>query len=146
MRERSLRPSAVLPDTNLFVAAIRGGGRVTDSQRLLVALIEDEETRLIGDVFLAAEITKYADAFRSPAVRRLEAGLLGKLEILEPREALVRACEPYFSAASKRDAIHAAACMHARATLVSDDHDFDAVVEAGLIDRLTITQALHEFL
>jgi predicted nucleic acid-binding protein len=58
----------------------------------------------------------------------------------------VRACESYFAANAKRDVIHAATCLDTGATLVSDDPDFEAVAEAGVIHRLTITEAVRRFL
>jgi predicted nucleic acid-binding protein len=146
VRENVPRISVIFPDTNLFVSAIRGGGRVTDSLRLLVMLVRDEQIHLLGDAPLAAEITKYAEAFPSPPAARLQAALLGRLEILEPKGPYVRACEMFFGPESIADLFHAAVCLQTGATLVSNDRHFDRIAAAGLIHRLTVSEAIRIFL
>lgn len=135
-----------MPDTNLFVAAIRGGARQTDSLRLLVLLIEDQRFHLIGNRLLVEEYRRYGLAFPTPTAVGLLAGLLRDMDIVEPDVRFLRACEPHFAASQTADVLHAATCLETGALLISNDHHFDAIVRTGLIRRMTLTEAIRTLL
>ena len=136
---------AILLDANVFVSAIKPVPRVTDSLRLLVHLL-DAGVRLVGNEVLAEEYLRYAQLLPSPTAAALAASILGRMEIIHVEERFVHACAPYFGAKSAKDCVHAATCLQLGATLVSNDHDFDAVDRAGVIRRMTIGEAVRHWL
>ena len=68
------------------------------------------------------------------------------MEIIHVEERFVRACESYFGAKGVKDCVHAATCLQLGATLVSNDHDFDAIERAGVIRRVTTSEAIRRWL
>src|SRR5437016_3157437 len=76
----------------------------------------------------------------------LAASILGTLEIIRVEERFVLACTPYFAGKKRKDCVHAATCLQLGATLVSNDHDFDAIDRAGVIRRMTISEAVRRWL
>ncbi len=138
------RARLFFPDTNLFVAAIRG--RRTDSLRLLLLLVEKEEFDLIGNEILIAECHRYAETFPSAAAVDVLARVVDKIRLVQPADRFQLACEPFFSVGSMADVIHAATCLESGAILISNDHHFDAIASAGLIRVLTLTEAVRRLL
>ena len=136
---------AILLDTNVFVSAINSVPRVTDSLRLIVHLLA-ADVRLIGNELLAEEYLRDAQRLRSPTATALAASILGTLEIIRVEERFVLACTPYFGGRKPKDCVHAATCLQLGATLVSNDHDFDAIDRAGVIRRMTIGEAVRHWL
>lgn len=136
---------AFLLDANVFVSAIKPVPRVTDSLRLLVHLL-DAGVRLVGSEILAEEYLRYAQLLPSPTTAALAASILESMEIIHVEERFVRACEPYFGAKGVKDCVHAATCLQLGATLVSNDHDFDAIERAGVIRRVTTSEAIRRWL
>jgi predicted nucleic acid-binding protein len=139
------RPAYLL-DTNVFVAAIRDAGRETDTLRLILKLVGDPRVRLVADDLLAEEFTRYAEVFPSPTARLLVVALLGRLDVIRPREALVEACKPHILTPSVADLVHAAACLETGATMISNDRHFRHIAKAGLIRWITATEAIRELL
>jgi predicted nucleic acid-binding protein len=135
----------ILLDTNVFVSAIKTVPRVTDSLRLIVYLIE-ADVRLVGNELLAAEYLRYAQVLSSPTAAALAAAILGRMEVIHVEERFVLACKPYFGGRNVKDCVHAATCLQLGATLVSNDHDFDAIEGAGIIRRMTIGDAVRQWL
>src|SRR2546425_1233758 len=78
----------------------------------------------------------------APLVAKIEA----EMEAIPFEDRFVRACEPYFGAKGVKDCVHAATCLQLRATLVSNDHDFDAIERAGVIRRVTTSEAIRRWL
>jgi len=136
---------AILLDANVFVSAIKPVPRVTDSLRLLVHLL-DAGVRLVGNEVLAGEYLRYAQLLPSPTTAALAAAILESMEIVHVEERFVRACAPYFGPKSAKDCVHAATCLQLGATLVSNDHDFDALERAGVIRRVTTGEAIRRWL
>ncbi len=136
---------AILLDANVFVSAIKPVPRVTDSLRLLVHLL-DAGVRLVGNEVLAGEYLRYAQLSPSPTTAALAAAILESMEIVHVEERFVRACAPYFGPKSAKDCVHAATCLQLGATLVSNDHDFDALERAGVIRRVTTGEAIRRWL
>jgi predicted nucleic acid-binding protein len=135
-----------LPDANLFVAAIRGSGVQTDSARLLLWLIQEDSIGLVGDSLLLEEFVRYGKAFRSPESESLLSALLGKVQWLEPDLSHQLACVEFISTPDPADVAHAAICLKTGAVLISNDHHFDAIAKAGVIRRLTLSQAIKRLL
>lgn len=144
----ALEPEAAtfLPDTNLYVAAIRGGARKTDTLRLLLLLVEGDRFDLVGNRLLIEEYRRYGEAFSTPTAVGLLAGVVRKVRVVEPAERFLRACEPYFSAVHLADVLHAATCLETGAVLISNDRHFDAIARSGLIRRMTLSQAIRSLL
>src|SRR5438552_629329 len=136
---------AILLDTNVFLSAVQSVPRVTDSLRLIVHLLA-ADVRLVGNELLAEEYLRYAQLVPSPTATALGASILGSLEIIRVEERFVLACTPYFAGRKRKDCVHAATCLQLGATLVSNDHDFDAVDRAGVIRRMTIGEAVRHWL
>src|SRR3989475_5925031 len=136
---------AILLDTNVFVSAIKSVPRVTDSLRLIVHLLA-ADVRLVGNELLAKECLRYAQLLPSPTATALAASILGTLEIIRVEERFVLACAPYFGGRKPKDCVHAATSLQLGAILVSNDHDFDAVDRAGVVRRMTISEAVRQWL
>ena len=136
---------AILLDTNVFVSAIKSVPRVTDSLRLIVHLLA-ADVRLVGNELLAEEYLRYAQLVPPPTATALAASILGTLEIIRVEERFVLASTPYFGGRKRKDCVHAATCLQLGATLVSNEHDFDAVDRAGVIRRMTISEAVRRWL
>ena len=136
---------ALLLDTNVFVSAVKSVPRVTDSLRLIVHFLA-ANVRLVGNELLAEEYLRYAQLVPSPTATALAASILGTLEIIRVEERFVLACTPYFGGRKRKDCVHAATCLQLGATLVSNDHDFDAIDRAGVIRRMTISEAVRRWL
>ena len=133
---------AILLDTNVFVSAVKSVPRLTDSLRLIVHFLA-ADLRLVGNELLAEEYLRYAQLVPSPTATALAASILGTLEIIRVDERFVLACTPYFGGKKRKDCVHAATCLQRGATLASNDHDFDAVDRAGVIRRMTISEAVR---
>src|SRR5437773_9639944 len=133
---------AILLDTNVFVSAVKSVPRVTDSLRLLVHFLA-ADVRLVGNELLAGEYLLYAQLLPSLTATAVAASILGTLEIIPVEERFVLACTPYFGGRKRKDCVHAATCLQLGATLVSNDHDFDAIDRAGVIRRVTISEAVR---
>ena len=136
---------AILLDTNVLVSAVQSVPRVTDSLRLIVHFLA-ADVRLVGNELLAEEYLRYAQLLPSPTATAVAASILGTLEIIRVEERFVLACTPYFGGRKRKDCVHAATCLQRGATLVSNDHDFDAVDRAGVIRRMTIGEAVRRWL
>lgn len=138
-------PDAVQLDTNVFIAAIKSLPRVTDSFRLIVQLL-DIGIRFVGNEVLAEEYLRYVRALPSPSAAALAASIVGSMEIVRVEDRFVRACAAYFRPGSARDCVHAATCLQLGATLVSNDHDFDSIGRAEVIRRMTVSEAVRQWI
>src|SRR5438876_12058410 len=133
---------AILLDTNVLVSAVQSVPRVTDSLRLIVHLLA-ADVRHVGNERLAEEYVRYAQLVPSPTATAVAASILGTLDIIRVEERFVLACTPYLGGKKRTDCVHAATCLQLGATLVSNDHDFDAIDRAGVIRRVTISEAVR---
>lgn len=143
---RDAEPHRLLPDANLFVAAVRHRGRETDSLRLLARLAEDQRYELIGDRYLVEEYQRYALAFHSLTAAGLLSSVLEKMRVVRPHDRFIAACLPFLPAKELADLIHAAACLETGAALISNDRHFDRIASAGLIHRFTLSEAIEALL
>ena len=137
MLERSTK---FLIDTNLFVAAVKGGK--TKSTELLVRLIEGTWD-LVADDILISEYERYSLMFGAHAFFKL---VLSKVIVIEQSEEDILLCKSFFPAGSGADAVHAATCLHTGAILISNDAHFDRIKEAGIIEIWSISDAIKKLL
>ena len=71
-----------LLDTNVFVAAVKHPRRETATLRFLLALLEREDTRLVGNPFWVEEMLRYAEEFHSETAAWLVGALLGRTRVV----------------------------------------------------------------
>jgi len=89
------------------------------------------------------EYQRWSQRFASEAAQELTSRLVAKSRIIWPRADSLRAVLPYFQPPAGADALHAAACLEANAVLISNDTDFRAVAQSGLVVVWSITEALR---
>ena len=139
-------PDAVLLDTNVFVSAVKDPARQTATFRLIVNLLAREGVRFVGNDILAWECLRYAQVFPSPTAAAIASAILERMEIVRVEDRFLMACAPYFGPGNASDCVHAATCLQTGAVLVSNDRDFDPVRRAGLVEVVTITDALRRWI
>lgn len=132
-----------LLDTNVFVAAVKHPRRETATLRFLLALLEREDTRLVGNPFWVEEMLRYAEEFHSETAAWLVGALLGRTRVVRVERNFVTVCAEYVTTPDPADLLHAATCLQERAVLVSNDRHFDRIREAGVIEVWSITQAIR---
>lgn len=125
-----------LIDTNLFVAAVKS--RKTKSTELLLMLI-DGTWDLVADDILISEYERYSHKFEAYAFFDV---LQRKVIMIEQSEEDILKCKPYFSPNSSADIVHAAACLHTGAVLITNDAHFDRIRDAGVIVVWSISEAI----
>ncbi len=130
-----------LIDTNLLIAAVKGGH--TKSTDLLIELMEREDIELVASPILISEYERYGE--------RLKAHLLinhlkQMITIVEPKREHVAQCMAYFPENEYGDAVHAATCLVADAVIITNDHHFDRIKEAGVIEVWSISEAIHRLI
>ena len=146
MRRSSGSTRKFLLDTNVFIAAVKDPERQTGTFRLLLKIVMDHGIGLVGNVLLAEEMSRYAELFRSERAAVLIAALLGKMEIGIVPEGCVKACRAYISTPDKVDVLHAATCLKTGAALITNDRHFDRIKEAGIIEVLSVSEAIKKLL
>lgn len=136
-----------LADNTLFVAGIKAfPERKTNSLRLLLHLIDQEDVNLVLDDVLSEEYKKYAERFGGERTRTVIKALLSEAKITDPCDRFVRAVKPYFDEeSSPEDIIHAAAALQEGAIIITNDSDFGAAAEGGIIEVWSHSRAMKEF-
>ena len=135
-----------LLDTNVFVAAIKAPRKETKTLHLILMMIENENIRLVGDKFLAEELVRYAEEFRSETALAILGALFDKMEVVEVKDNLVRICKNYIRTPNLADIIHAAACLKSDAVLISNDKHFTKIRDKGIIEVWSVSKAIEELL
>ena len=125
-----------LIDTNLFVAAVKSGK--TKRTELLLMLI-DGPWDLVADDILISEYERYSQKFDA---REFFNVLKRKVIMIEQSEEDILKCKPYFLPRSSADIVHAAACLHTGAVLITNDAHFDRIRDAGIIVVWSISDAI----
>jgi predicted nucleic acid-binding protein len=145
---RKSRPSTqiFLLDTNVFIAAIKNPERQTSTLQLLLKIIKDPGIRLIGNVLLAEEMRRYVELFKSKRAAVLISLLLGKMELVGVPENYVRICKIYIRTPDKADVLHAATCLQTGAALITNDQHFDRIKNEGIIEVLSVSEAIRKLL
>ena len=120
--------------------------RRTATLRLILHLIGNDETRLIGDKYLGEEMIRYAEVYASETASSLLEAIAAKMSVVGVEVRFLRICREYMGATDLSDVYHAAACLQTNSTLISDDHHFDRVRDEGVIKVLSTNSAIREFL
>ena len=150
--ERESAPRRFVVDTNVFVSAIkpfsrRGRTARTDtgSLALLMRLITDNELELFGDLWLFNEYRRLADELSSETSELIIEQLAEKMRVVTGiRDQAVERCRPYLPEREAADIMHAAACLQAKAVLITNDLDFDRIKESGVIEVWSISEAIRK--
>ncbi len=135
MHERNTR---FLLDTNVFIAAAKKGW--TRTTELVIRLIDGQED-LIADDALIGEYRKYAGDLGENSQLLLRY-LLQKVVVLEISDEVIAVCLPFFPEGQYADVLHAATCLSAGGTLISNDSHFEKIRNAGIIEVWTISEAI----
>jgi predicted nucleic acid-binding protein len=134
-----------LVDTNLFIAAIKNPKKETTSLRLLLELIDDTTTVLIGNEFLIMEMEKYSQVFESIRGKEILQKLIDKTEVVDIDEKFLHLCKAYFPEDELIDIYHAATCLQEGAILITNDRHFDRINDEKIIEVWSISKAIEEF-
>jgi hypothetical protein len=65
---------------------------------------------------------------------------------IDPSRRSLDVCGPFFPESQYADIVHAATCLEAGATIVTNDAHFKKIQEAGLIEVWNISKAIREIL
>lgn len=146
MRRSKKGTRKYLLDTNVFIAAIKDPKRETKTLQLILEMIEREDVYLVGDEFLAEEMVRYAEEFKSETASWILSALLEKMELLEVGENFIKICMNYIKTPNKADIIHAAVCLKTDAILITNDTHFNKIRDEGIIKVWGISRGIKELL
>ena len=132
-----------LLDTNVFVAAVKEPRRETATLRFLLALLQREDVRLVGNAFWVEEMLRYAEAFHSETAAWLVGALLSRTRLVDVAPNFVTVCAKHVTTRDPADILHAATCLQEQAILVSNDKHFDRIRDEGVIEVWNITKAIR---
>ena len=135
-----------LLDNNVFVSAIKDPTRETATLRLILEMIRDGDMGLVGNEFLAEEMARYAEAFRSETASLLLHALISKMDIVEVQERFTAACRSIMGTDDPADVLHAATCLQTGATLITNDRHFDTTGDQDIIDVWSTAEAIRKLL
>jgi predicted nucleic acid-binding protein len=135
-----------LLDTNVFIAAIKDPKKETKTLQLILEMIEREDVYLVGDEFLAEEMVRYAEEFKSETASWILSALLEKMELIEAGENFIKICMNYIKTPNKADIIHAAVCLKIDAILITNDTHFNKIRDEGIIKVWGISRGIKELL
>ena len=135
-----------LLDNNVFVSAIRNPARETATLKLILEMIRDKGVSLVGDEFLAEEMARYAESFRSETASLLLHALISKMDIVKVHERFAAACRNIMGTEDPADVLHAATCLQTGATLITNDRHFNAIRDQGIIEVWSTAEAIRRLL
>ena len=135
-----------LLDSNVFIAAIKDPRRQTETLRLILKIIQDDNIKLVADSLLAEEMLRYAELLRSPTATTIIASLLAKTKIVNVSNNYRKICKTYVKTPNKADILHAAACLQTDSILVTNDRHFDNIRDQGIIKVWSTTKAIRRLL
>lgn len=135
-----------LLDTNVFIAAIKNPKKETKTLQLILEIIERDDYLLVGDEFLAEEMIRYAEEFRSETATWILGALLEKMHITTVQKNFVKICMKYIKTPNKADIIHAAVCLETNSILISNDSYFNNINREGIIKVWRISEAINKLL
>lgn len=135
-----------LLDNNVFASAIKNPTRETATLKLILEMIRDKDTGLVGNEFLAEEMARYAEAFSSETAALLLHALISKMDIVEVQERFTAACRSIMGTDDPADVLHAATCLQTGATLITNDRHFDAIRDEGIIEVWSTAEAIRRLL
>jgi len=146
MRRSKKDTRKYLLDTNVFIAAIKDPKKETKTLQLILEMIEREDIYLVGDEFLAEEMVRYAEEFKSETASWILSALLEKMELIEVGENFIKICMNYIKTPNKADIIHAAVCLKTDAILITNDTHFNKIQDEGIIKVWGISRGIKELL
>lgn len=135
-----------LLDTNVFIAAIKNPKKETKTLQLILEIIERDDYLLVGDEFLAEEMIRYAEEFRSETATWILGALLEKMHIITLQKNFVKICMKYIKTPNKADIIHAAVCLETNSILISNDSHFNNINRESIIKVWRISEAIKKLL
>ena len=118
----------------------------TETLRLIIKIIEDSSIKLVGNDLLVEEMLRYMELLKSETAATILAALLTKMKIIMVRESYRRICKAYIKTPDKADILHAATCLQADATLITNDRHFDRLRDERIISVWSITEAIKGLL
>jgi predicted nucleic acid-binding protein len=146
MKKSRKNTKTYLLDTNVFIAAIKNPKKETKTLQLILKMIERDDFLLVGDEFLAEEMLRYAEEFRSETATWILGALLEKMVLIDVKKNFVKICMKYMNTPNKADIIHAAVCLETNSVLISNDAHFNRIKKEGIIDVWGISKAITELL
>ncbi len=139
--ERTTR--TFLLDTNVFVAAVKNPRRETATLRFLLALLDRDDVRLVGNPYWVEEMVRYAEEFRSETAAWLVGALLSRTRVVRVARNFIVVVAKFVTTPDPADLLHAATCLQERAVLVSNDRHFDRIRDEGVIEVWSISKAIR---
>ena len=136
----------LLLDNNVFASAIKDPTRETATLKLILEMIRDKDIGLVGNEFLAEEMARYAEAFRSETASLLLHALISKMDIVDIQERYIAACRSAMGTEDPADVLHAATCLQTGATLITNDRHFDTIRDEGIIEVWSTAEAILRLL
>src|SRR3970282_1100222 len=127
-----------LLDTNVLISAIKDPRKSTETLPLILKIIGDPSIKLVGNDLLVEEMLRYMELLKSEMAATMLAALLTKMRIVIVQEKYRRICKPYITTPDKADILHAATCLQADATLITNDHHFNRIRDERIISVWSI--------
>jgi len=146
MRRSVPTTQTFLLDSNVFITALKNPKKDTETLRLIVKIIEDQDIKLIGSSLLVEEMLRYAELLKSQTAATIVASLLAKTRIVDVSENYRKICKAYIRTPDKADILHAAACLQTNSILITNDRHFDRIRNEGIIKVWSITEAVRKLL
>ena len=146
MKKSSEDTKTYLLDTNVFIAAIKNPKKETKTLQLILEMIERDDILLVGDEFLAEEMIRYAEEFKSETAVWILSTLLDKIEIIDVEKNFVKICMTYIKTPNKADIVHAAVCLETNSILISNDAHYNKIKKEGIINVWGISKAIKHIL
>lgn len=119
---------------------------MTGTLKLILHLMADDGVQLIGDIYLAEEMIRYAEAYPSETAATLLEALASKIKLIEVEARYLKICRGYIGTDDLSDVYHAAACLQTGSTLISDDGHFDRIRDEDIISVWSTHLAIRELL
>jgi len=130
----------------VFIAAVKDPKKQTETLRLLVKIIDDQDITLVGNSLLAEEMLRYAELLKSPTAAMIVGSLLTKTRIVNVSENYRKICKTYLKTPDKADILHAATCLQTNSTLITNDRHFDKIRNEGIIKVWSTNEAIRKLL
>lgn len=145
---RRLEPTTriFLLDSNVFIAAVKDPKKQTETLRLIVKIIEDQDIKLIGNSLLVEEMLRYAELLKSQTAATIVGSLLTKTRVVDVSENFRKICKAYLRTPDKADILHAATCLQTNFILTTNDRHFDRIRNEGIIKVWSTTEAIRKLL
>ena len=140
------KPSKILLDNNVFVAAIHNPKQETKTLQLVIEIIQNKKIRLIGNQYLLEKMSRYSEAYHSPTALLLLRALIAKMTIITVEPRYIKLCSNYMTQDSPVDIIHAATCLQTDSTLITNDKHYEQLKQEKIITIWSINEALNKLL